>query len=84
MFQIWVNVKNGSTGQLSFLTLFLTFGGSVARIFTTLQETPDDLIMFYSFLVAGSLNGILVSQFIWYGSNEPAKSVKSAKAKKNM
>lgn len=27
-----------STGQLSIITAFLNFGGSVARIFTSLQE----------------------------------------------
>jgi hypothetical protein len=35
--------QNKSTGQLSFITWFLNFGGSVARIFTTLQEVDDRL-----------------------------------------
>jgi hypothetical protein len=35
--------QNKSTGQLSFITWFLNFGGSLARIFTTLQEIDDPL-----------------------------------------
>lgn len=41
--QIWESFKNKSTGQLSFITWFLNFGGSVARIFTTIQEVDDPL-----------------------------------------
>jgi mannose-P-dolichol utilization defect protein 1 len=35
--QIITNFKQGHTGQLAFITLVLNFGGSVARLFTTLQ-----------------------------------------------
>ncbi|MQM08487.1 hypothetical protein Taro_041345 [Colocasia esculenta] len=36
--QIWKNYKNKSTGELSFLTFFMNFGGSIVRIFTSVQE----------------------------------------------
>ncbi|ETV70355.1 hypothetical protein, variant 2 [Aphanomyces astaci] len=39
--QILSNFKQGHTGQLAFLTLFLNFGGSAARLFTTLQVRPS-------------------------------------------
>ncbi|PNY06561.1 mannose-P-dolichol utilization defect 1 protein [Trifolium pratense] len=36
--QIWQNFSNKSTGELSFLTSFMNFGGSMVRVFTTIQE----------------------------------------------
>eukprot|EP00123_Amoebidium_parasiticum_P007423 comp18117_c0_seq1/m.18788 comp18117_c0_seq1/g.18788 ORF comp18117_c0_seq1/g.18788 comp18117_c0_seq1/m.18788 type:complete len:281 (-) comp18117_c0_seq1:483-1325(-) len=78
--QIWSNFRNGSTGQLSFLTLFLTFGGSAARVFTTIQETPDDKLMMYSFIVAATLNGILVLQMFLYWNSSKGKTGASGKA----
>ncbi|KAJ0025519.1 hypothetical protein Pint_08726 [Pistacia integerrima] len=36
--QIWENFKNKSTGELSFLTCFMNFGGSMVRVFTSIQE----------------------------------------------
>src|SRR5690349_625782 len=41
--QIYSNFRAGSTGQLAFLTFFLNFIGSLARIFTTMQETKDSI-----------------------------------------
>ncbi|KAH0705263.1 hypothetical protein KY290_009958 [Solanum tuberosum] len=36
--QIWKNFKSKSTGELSFLTFFMNFAGSMVRVFTSLQE----------------------------------------------
>ncbi|KAL0352054.1 UNVERIFIED_CONTAM: Mannose-P-dolichol utilization defect 1 protein2 [Sesamum calycinum] len=36
--QIWANFKNKSTGELSFLTSLMNFGGSMVRVFTSIQE----------------------------------------------
>ena len=44
--------------------------GSASRIFTTLQEVPDPLIL-YSFVAGFALNAILALQVIWYW-NAPA------------
>ena len=43
LFQIIANFRNGHTGQLSAITIFLLFAGSVARIFTSIQETGDQV-----------------------------------------
>ena len=49
------------TGQLSVITALMQFAGSMARIFTTLKEVNDALILI-SNCVACILNGILVLQ----------------------
>ncbi|RVW40496.1 Mannose-P-dolichol utilization defect 1 protein-like 2 [Vitis vinifera] len=36
--QIWANFRNKSTGELSFLTCLMNFGGSMVRVFTSIQE----------------------------------------------
>ncbi|KAK9135874.1 hypothetical protein Syun_015204 [Stephania yunnanensis] len=63
--QIWENYKNKSTGELSFLTCFMNFGGSIARVFTSIQEsTPTSMILGS---VLGILtNGTILSQIILY------------------
>ncbi|KAI9206798.1 uncharacterized protein BJ171DRAFT_440316 [Polychytrium aggregatum] len=63
--QIYDNFKAKSTGQLSAVTLFLTFAGSVARIFTTLQEVNDNLILL-SNVAACALNAMLALQIVIY------------------
>ncbi|KAJ9559991.1 hypothetical protein OSB04_005151 [Centaurea solstitialis] len=50
--QIWKNVKNKSTGELSFITSFMNCLGSVVRVFTSLQEKAPTsgilpLVIFY-------------------------------------
>ncbi|XP_019854065.1 PREDICTED: mannose-P-dolichol utilization defect 1 protein-like [Amphimedon queenslandica] len=57
--------NNGSTGQLSFITAFLNFIGNIARVFTTIQETGDLLLM-ATFISSLTLNSIIVLQFLWY------------------
>ena len=59
------NYKNGHTGQLSAITTFMNLAGTLARIFTTLQEVDDALILF-SFVCSSLLNGILAFQVIIY------------------
>lgn len=63
--QVISNFSNGSCGQLSSITVFLTFIGSLARVFTTLQEVKDDVIL-YGFLAGTALNGILALQIVMY------------------
>merc|ERR1711916_385670 len=38
--QIYTNYKRKSTGQLAFLTFFLAFGGSAARVLTVFLNVP--------------------------------------------
>jgi mannose-P-dolichol utilization defect 1 len=63
--QIWTNWKQGSTGQLSAFAVFNYLAGSVSRIFTTLQEV-DDKVILYGFIAGGFLNAVLAAQMVWY------------------
>lgn len=63
--QALLNFRNGSTGNLSAITLILQFLGCVARIFTSIQETGDfNLILTYIF--TSLANGLLVMQLVFY------------------
>lgn len=65
MIQAYANYMNGSTGQLSAMTCFMLLFGSAARIFTSIQETGDNVIIItYSLATIG--NAVLVCQFIYY------------------
>lgn len=65
IFQIWSNFSNGHTGQLSFATSLLNFLGTLARLFTVLQEVEDVLIL-VNIGTVFALNTIIVLQFILY------------------
>ena len=80
MAQIWTNYSNSSTGQLSAITIFLVFAGSAARIFTSIQETGDQM-MIIQYLVATLCNAILSFQMLYYW-NTPAQHA-SGDAKKS-
>ncbi|OJK03896.1 hypothetical protein ASPACDRAFT_57259 [Aspergillus aculeatus ATCC 16872] len=69
IFTIW---SEGGTGQLSAFAVFNYLAGSLSRIFTTLQEVDDKLIL-YGFIAGFSLNLILAAQMLYYW-NSPAKS----------
>jgi mannose-P-dolichol utilization defect protein 1 len=68
--QIYTIWKEGGTGQLSAFAVFNYLLGSLSRIFTTVQEV-DDKIILYSFIAAFSLNAILAAQMVYYW-NSPA------------
>ncbi|KAL2836572.1 hypothetical protein BJY01DRAFT_54789 [Aspergillus pseudoustus] len=68
---IW---QEGGTGQLSAFAVFNYLAGSLSRIFTTLQEVDDKLIL-YGFLAGFSLNLVLAAQMLYYW-NSPAQSKK--------
>ncbi|KAL0485450.1 mannose-P-dolichol utilization defect [Acrasis kona] len=74
--QILSNFSNlNNASNLSFITFFMQFGGSAARVFTTLQEVDDQLIL-AGFLLGLILNGVLLAQIVIY--NFSSKSVKKA------
>lgn len=60
--QIFTNFKRGSTGQLSFISNFLNFGGTIARIFTTIQEVGWDMSLLSGLAISTALSGILIAQ----------------------
>lgn len=90
MSQAWANFRNGSTGQLSAVTCFMLFFGSLARIFTSIQETGDTM-MIVTFCVSTFANAVIVLQLLYYWNKPviaipmkdfPQEKPKSKRAKK--
>ncbi|CAI9753481.1 unnamed protein product [Fraxinus pennsylvanica] len=69
--QIWKNFKNKSTGELSFLTSLMNFGGSMVRVFTSMQEKAPISVILGS-VIGIMTNGTILSQIILY-QKPPAK-----------
>ncbi|KAJ1625593.1 hypothetical protein T492DRAFT_1038397 [Pavlovales sp. CCMP2436] len=63
--QIALNFSQGHTGQLSLLTSALFFVGGVARLFTTLTEVNDPILL-AGVLVGLLLNTLLVLQLLLF------------------
>lgn len=63
--QIVAIYQQGGTGQLSAFAVFNYLAGSLSRIFTTLQEVDDKLIL-YGFISGFLLNAILALQMMYY------------------
>lgn len=59
---IW---QQGGTGQLSAFAVFNYLFGSLSRIYTTMQEVDDKLIL-YGFIAGFVLNAILAAQVLYY------------------
>lgn len=57
--------REGGTGQLSAFAVFNYLAGSASRIYTTLQEVPDPLIL-WSFVGGFLLNAVLGAQMLYY------------------
>ncbi|XP_057423436.1 mannose-P-dolichol utilization defect 1 protein homolog 2 [Lotus japonicus] len=73
--QIWQNFSNRSTGELSFLTSFMNFGGSMVRVFTTIQENaPKSVLLGYAIGVA--TNFTILSQIVLYQKPRAEKEKK--------
>ncbi|XP_049800631.1 mannose-P-dolichol utilization defect 1 protein homolog isoform X2 [Schistocerca nitens] len=79
MLQVIANYRNGGTGQLSFATGCMLFFGSLARIFTSIQETGD-IILVVTYMSAFSVNAMIFGQLIYYNRKSPKSS--PAKSKK--
>ncbi|CAI5453691.1 unnamed protein product [Caenorhabditis angaria] len=75
--QCYSNFQAKSTGQLSLISVFLQFAGTLARVFTTLQETNDQLLL-VSYSSAAVLNGLIFAQFFmyWNSTSEEQKRKK--------
>ncbi|CAM6110309.1 unnamed protein product [Calypogeia fissa] len=74
--QITQNYKAKNTGQLSFLTNFVSFGGGAVRLLTLLQEGAPRLMLLGSCL-GFITNGIIVSQIVYYSTNGSPKKDKA-------
>ncbi|XP_041358979.1 mannose-P-dolichol utilization defect 1 protein-like [Gigantopelta aegis] len=77
LIQAYQNYSQGSTGQLSAVTVFLLFLGAVARVFTSIQETGDSLVIF-TYVVASSCNGLIAAQMAYYWNAQPKSKSKTS------
>lgn len=68
--QVRENHKNKSTGNLSFVSSILNFGGNIARTFTVLTEAGGDTLFLISNVLPIFVNGYIVLQFIMYWNNK--------------
>lgn len=82
MIQAVKNYQNGHTGQLSSITVNLLFLGGLARIFTSIQETGDPLIIF-TFIMATLSNGVLAAQVLYYRKATSRILLEAQKKKKS-
>lgn len=80
LIQAWNNLKNKHTGQMSAVTIWLLSLGCVARIFTSIQETGDQLVVI-TYVVASVVNFLLVAQVHYYWKNTD-KFIANQSAKK--
>ncbi|XP_026209276.1 mannose-P-dolichol utilization defect 1b [Anabas testudineus] len=78
LIQAATNFSNGHTGQLSAVSVFLLFAGSLARIFTSLQETGD-LLMALTYVISSACNGIIALQVLFYWNSCPERKKKPKK-----
>ncbi|KCV73110.1 hypothetical protein, variant [Fonticula alba] len=69
--QIISNFRNGHTGDLSAIGVFAFCIGPLARIFTTLKEANDPIILL-GFALSLLVNGTLAAQMIYYWNSRPA------------
>jgi len=67
--QILKNYQTQSTGQLAFTTFFVSFLGSIARIFTTMKELGDPIVL-TGYILGACLNGAIVGQIMVYGDKK--------------
>lgn len=79
--QVISNFMNRSTGKLAFLTFFLNFAGSAARVFTTISEV-DDKIILASAILGAVLNLTITLQILIFGDKDAAKAPLSKQASK--
>ncbi|XP_012223269.1 mannose-P-dolichol utilization defect 1 protein homolog [Linepithema humile] len=76
--QAYTNYSNGNTGQLSAATCFMLFFGSLARIFTSIQETGDTT-MITMYVCSTLTNSIIVAQLLYYWNADVKKKEKIKK-----
>ncbi|KAI4690916.1 uncharacterized protein J4E88_002389 [Alternaria novae-zelandiae] len=79
--QILTVWSEGGTGQLSAFAVVNYLLGSLSRIFTTLQEVDDPLIL-YGFIAGFALNAILFCQVVYYWNAPASKETESKKLEK--
>lgn len=77
--QIMQNFRLGHTGVLSFISVGMQFGGSAARIATSVHNGLAPVVV-WSFAISAALNGILLAQVLFYwGATKKAMQKKDNK-----
>uniref|UniRef100_A0A1A9WWA0 Mannose-P-dolichol utilization defect 1 protein homolog n=1 Tax=Glossina brevipalpis TaxID=37001 RepID=A0A1A9WWA0_9MUSC len=71
--QAFTIYQNRCIGQLSAVTVFLLFGGSLARIFTSIEETGDP-IMIITFCSSTFANALIAFQVICFWNTKTNRS----------
>jgi mannose-P-dolichol utilization defect protein 1 len=79
--QIYENFKNKSTGQLSFMTSFMSFAGCMVRTFTSVQENAP-LSMLVGCLLGVLTHGTICAQIVAYASSSSSSSSEAVKTEK--
>ena len=74
--QIVANFRNGNTGQLSWVPVLLAVIGLSIRIFTTLMEIDDPLLLL-SIAVPCAMNAVLLLQFFTLPDGDTAAKRKN-------
>ncbi|XP_042355786.1 mannose-P-dolichol utilization defect 1 protein-like [Plectropomus leopardus] len=67
------NYKNGHTGQISTLSVFLSWAGSLGVVFVSLQDTGSSSATL-SHTVSAGLSCVLLAQVLYYRSSTKEKS----------
>lgn len=76
--QIVTNYRNGHTGQLSAITCFLLALGAIARIFTSMQETGDNILIM-TYICSSVVNSIIALQVMLYWNSGSKATLKKKK-----
>ena len=82
LLQAYKNYKAQHTGQLSAISAWAIFSGSLARILTTIQETGD-MLTTVSFIFSSCANGVIATQVLWYWKSTQRFIEKGKKKKAN-
>lgn len=81
--QILLNLRQGHTGQLALATFAMSGLGNLARVYTTIKQTPEDTISVFSMVISSVLNITLVLQILVYWKSTVEATSKS-RGKKSM
>ncbi len=65
LIQVVANFRQGHTGQLSAVTIFLLTLGSLARVFTSIQDTGD-VVVISTYICSSAINLMLTLQVLYY------------------
>ncbi|KAJ2394234.1 hypothetical protein GGI23_004768 [Coemansia sp. RSA 2559] len=79
--QIYAIHKNKYTGQLSAFAVFNYFFGTAARLFTTIVEIDDSLVLLGAILALAA-NGVLAAQMLYYWNAAAPKDKQRLESKK--